>query len=1520
MTGTSNTIVGGGNSINALTIDPSSAGTITLQTSSLTVAGLLTVSASDTLSIASGITLSNTSASDVAGTGTISGAGTLRFTNASGGPGTTITTLSSVVRFDATSGNIATTTFDVRTYSGPVEFYSSSGTARTATFAAGTYTISGASSYLYVIADGASPGDLTLAGATNNPTVNVGGSVDFTGVGASSEVITSGTGTWTVGGSVDFTGGTFTAASGNTLIMNGTGTLTSASQTLQNVTLSGTITLANATHTINGNLNLTGGSTTAGTSTVTMTGTSNTITGGTKTLNNLTIDPSSAGTITAQTSNFTVAGTLTVAASDTLSLNSITLTNTGAAEVAGTGVISGAGTLVFTSTSGGPGTTIATYSATVRFDATNGDIAGSTVDARTYNGQFSFISTSATARTITMGAGTFTLSGASSHFYVIANGASPGDLTVTGATNNPTVTIGGDLDFTGSGSSQEGVITGSGTWTVSGNADFANGSFTSSTNNTFIMDGTSKTTTESTWSGLVFYNFRSSGSITFITSFEDAVVLNDLTIDSGKSLTGSTGGITSVGHNFTNNGGTFNANSGTVSMYGSAGAINGSGSTTFNNLTIMGTPASVTMSNADNTVSGTLTVDTGDTLSLSSGRTLSATGAGNVAGTGSITGAGTLRFTDTSGGPGTTIATLSAITRYDATNGNIASTTLDARTYGQVEFYMTGSTDRSITFAAGTYTLSGATAHLYMIDNGSNPGYLTVDGSVNNPTVTIGGDFDSTGSWGGGIVISGTGAWTVSGNVDFTNMVFTATTGNSFTMNGASASLTPNFNNMYNFLTAGTGTITLLSILTVNNNVTVGDSSTFTSTESLTIEGSSLTGTGTFAFSTGTVYIRGDGGSLGGSNNDWTFGSLRFRIADSCSITCNIGCNRLTTSAGGSGAMIIQGTIRTDTCSYGFGEGTAAHRFDAGSKTWVLQGSGTGASAPLFNTFFNYDTSTFRFTGTGTTDISSTSRYYNYELLPASGTPTYNFLGAGIYGNAVIGTSVNFVHGSNSLYMYGDGKTIDAGGKTLYDFYVLGTNNTVTVINNDISVAGLLHVESGDTLSINASRTLSDTGAANVAGTGTISGAGILRFTDTAGGPGTATTISVPVRFDASAGNIAAGTFDARTYGGAVELYGNNASNSITAPAGTFIFSSTVSTTQGGTGATTTNLNTNDPTVTVTGDLTIGANTVLQASSSGTFNVNGNYTNSGTFTDNGGTVTLGGSSQQTLSGSMTGTSNDFNNLVITNASGSNPETSPSVIFASGADTAGTFTATTANTKLRFNAGSTYALQNISFNGQATGTRVFLRSSSTGTQWNLNVAGTRSVSNTNVRDSDACGQPPTIDASDGTNFDATNNDCWSMYAISFSISDTSIGFGSLGTGQSRYASADGTGSAAEVEAHTLSAASNAVGGYSILVLGTTLTSPDSDTIAAIGGTNTAPSPGTEQFGIRATASGGSGSVTAPYAAAGFAYDLLNFPDEIAGSAGASTTTTYSLRYLGNISSTTTAATYGADVTYVMVPEF
>lgn len=162
------------------------------------------------------------------------------------------------------------------------------------------------------------------------------------------------------------------------------------------------------------------------------------------------------------------------------------------------------------------------------------------------------------------------------------------------------------------------------------------------------------------------------------------------------------------------------------------------------------------------------------------------------------------------------------------------------------------------------------------------------------------------------------------------------------------------------------------------------------------------------------------------------------------------------------------------------------------------------------------------------------------------------------------------------------------------------------------------------------------------------------------------------------------------------------------------------------------------------------------------------------------------------------------------------------------------------------------------------------------------------------------------------------------SISFTVSDNTIYFGNLRTAGACFAQGTDPGAVTcptttETEAFNLTAGTNAPTGYTMTVQGATLTS-GGNTIDALAA-NTASSPGSEQFGIRINGSGGSGTVSAPYLAAGYAYTgTASTAATIATSTIASATTTYSVRYLANIAALTEAGSYTTSHTYVATGNF
>lgn len=139
-----------------------------------------------------------------------------------------------------------------------------------------------------------------------------------------------------------------------------------------------------------------------------------------------------------------------------------------------------------------------------------------------------------------------------------------------------------------------------------------------------------------------------------------------------------------------------------------------------------------------------------------------------------------------------------------------------------------------------------------------------------------------------------------------------------------------------------------------------------------------------------------------------------------------------------------------------------------------------------------------------------------------------------------------------------------------------------------------------------------------------------------------------------------------------------------------------------------------------------------------------------------------------------------------------------------------------------------------------------------------------------------------------------------------------------------------------------AATNAANGMTVYAQGSTLTSPQGNSITPIGATAASSATGSEQFGFCVSKSGGSLTASAPYnnancstvtggqdgtGTAQFAYDVTSTPnmtssggDIIASSSGPSTTTVGTLAFVANIAPTTKAGVYTTTMTFIGVGSY
>ena len=163
----------------------------------------------------------------------------------------------------------------------------------------------------------------------------------------------------------------------------------------------------------------------------------------------------------------------------------------------------------------------------------------------------------------------------------------------------------------------------------------------------------------------------------------------------------------------------------------------------------------------------------------------------------------------------------------------------------------------------------------------------------------------------------------------------------------------------------------------------------------------------------------------------------------------------------------------------------------------------------------------------------------------------------------------------------------------------------------------------------------------------------------------------------------------------------------------------------------------------------------------------------------------------------------------------------------------------------------------------------------------------------------------------------------VQSLTFSISDNSIGFGTLLASGVRYATGDGIGSGSDTsDPHTISVSTNASSGYSATLSGTTLTCSacGGATVTPIGATALASSVGTEQFGLRLTVNSGTGTVSSPYNGANWAFDSVAMPDLVMTGSGDGVTTVFGARYMTNISANTETGDYSSVLTYTVTATY
>ena len=639
------------------------------------------------------------------------------------------------------------------------------------------------------------------------------------------------------------------------------------------------------------------------------------------------------------------------------------------------------------------------------------------------------------------------------------------------------------------------------------------------------------------------------------------------------------------------------------------------------------------------------------------------------------------------------------------------STTIFSTTYNNLQLQPSAG-------GGPTYTLTSGTliANDFIAGDGTNA--VTVTAVANNPDIDINGN--ATNSTSSTFVASGSGSFTLAGNYTnngtFTNssgaVTFDATAAGKTlngTLDGSSA-----FNNLI-FDGVGGGWSNSSALL-VSGDLTVS-TGTLSGTGNITVNGGDATGAGTINLTGGTFLLDGTG-SFGGGQN-WTFNSLTF----------GDGTGVATTTTTGTGGVTVNSTTTI----------ASNQILDAGTKTWTINGAGNTPLQINGSATFTASTSTFSFASTTATNIPPAT-YYNLTLAPA-GTVTYtlgtssgqtirvdNTLSIGDGSNAVtvsgntydptVDMRGNLTLNANSIYTKGAGTILfrKGGSQTVTDSTASkqdlgtvqvsangGSNGTVTLASN-LKVT-VLTIDSSQALVV-AGNTLILTG----------NGAPLSISGDLSDSAGT-------VEY-ASAGTSGT-TVAARTYN---NLIVNKASNNFSVAAGTLLVNGNLNITAG-----TLDLNTNDPTATVVGTLTIDG--IASASSASLLTLQGTFTNNGTFTHNNGTVSAAPTGTTlTLNGSS---NTAFYNFNAVNQGGK---------------------------ILDFKSSSTFTFASIMTLSGTIGNPLTIKAITGGSQWLIDLDGTGSVEHAILKDCGCAAGSANVSTANSVINGGNNSQCWGIVAI------------------------------------------------------------------------------------------------------------------------------------------------------------
>ena len=179
----------------------------------------------------------------------------------------------------------------------------------------------------------------------------------------------------------------------------------------------------------------------------------------------------------------------------------------------------------------------------------------------------------------------------------------------------------------------------------------------------------------------------------------------------------------------------------------------------------------------------------------------------------------------------------------------------------------------------------------------------------------------------------------------------------------------------------------------------------------------------------------------------------------------------------------------------------------------------------------------------------------------------------------------------------------------------------------------------------------------------------------------------------------------------------------------------------------------------------------------------------------------------------------------------------------------------------------------------------------------------------------------IIADDSVNITATVDP-----TITFTISDTTVGFGTLTTGSASWATGDTNGvtsaPADSSGAHEMTLATNAASGYSITYNGATLTSGGNTIDVATISEDDDGTPASEQFALGLDDNGGNATIVSAYdlATANSYSFVAGTTTTVASETIATATETFDVQYIANVAGLTEAGSYTTNITWIATGNF